>query len=126
MTPAARFSAAIEVFADIEARRRPAPQALKDWGLSHRFAGSGDRAAIASLVYDALRRKASSAWIMGAATPRAVLLGMLRLQRGLDLEAIGALCSGERFAPAPLSDEERARLANGTLEGAPTHVAGDF
>jgi hypothetical protein len=32
-------------------RRRPAADALKDWGLAHRFAGSGDRAAIASLVY---------------------------------------------------------------------------
>jgi len=70
MTPAARLSAAIEVFADIEARRRPAAQALKDWGLSHRFAGSGDRAAIAGLVYDALRRKSSAAWLMGADTPR--------------------------------------------------------
>ncbi|MGZ6000189.1 MAG: MFS transporter, partial [Rhizomicrobium sp.] len=51
MTPSARISAAIEVFADIEARRRPAAQGLKDWGLAHRFAGSGDRAAIAGLVY---------------------------------------------------------------------------
>jgi len=48
MTPAARLSAAIEALADIEARRRPAADALKDWGLSHRFAGSGDRAAIAA------------------------------------------------------------------------------
>jgi len=71
MTPAARLSAAIEVLADIEAQRRPAAQALKDWGLSHRFAGSGDRAAIAGLTYDALRRRASAAWIMGADTPRA-------------------------------------------------------
>ncbi len=126
MTPAARLSAAIEVFADIETRRRPAADALKDWGLAHRFAGSKDRAAIASLVYDALRRKASAAWIMGEATPRAVLLGMLRLQRGQDVETIAALCSGERFAPAPLSDEERDRLARGTLDGAPAHVAGDF
>ena len=78
MTPAARLSAAIEALADIAERRRPAAQALKDWGLSHRFAGSGDRAAIAGLIYDALRRRASSAWIMGAETPRAVLLGMLR------------------------------------------------
>ena len=61
MTPAARLSAAVEVLADIGARRRPAADALKDWGLSHRFAGSSDRAAIAGLVYDALRRKASSA-----------------------------------------------------------------
>src|SRR5262249_51986624 len=53
MTPGARLAAAIDVLADIEARRRPAADALKDWGLAHRFAGSGDRAAIAGLVYDA-------------------------------------------------------------------------
>ncbi|HUI96150.1 MAG TPA: RsmB/NOP family class I SAM-dependent RNA methyltransferase [Xanthobacteraceae bacterium] len=126
MIPAARLSAAIEVLADIEARRRPAADALKDWGLAHRFAGSGDRAAIAGLVYDALRRKASAAWLMGEAAPRAVLLGMLRLERGLDLDAIEKLADGSRFAPAPLSDAERARLRDGTLEGAPAHVAGDY
>ncbi|MFL5121833.1 MAG: MFS transporter, partial [Microvirga sp.] len=126
MTPAARLSAAIEVFSDIEARRRPAADALKDWGLAHRFAGSKDRAAIASLVYDALRRKASAAWIMGEASPRAVLLGMLKLQRGLGADAVAALCSGERFAPAPLTQEERSRLATGTLDAAPAPVAGDF
>ncbi len=71
MTPAARVAAAIEVLSDIEARRRPAADAIKDWGLAHRFAGSGDRAAISGLVYDALRKKSSSAWLMGEATPRA-------------------------------------------------------
>ena len=79
MTPGARLSAAIEVIADIEARRRPAADALKDWGLVHRFAGSADRAAIAGLVYDTLRRRASSAHIMGDQRPRATVLGMLRL-----------------------------------------------
>src|ERR1700741_2980369 len=110
MTPAARLSAAIEVFAEIEARRRPAADALKDWGLSHRFAGSSDRAGIAGLVYDALRRRASSGWLMGEASPRAVLLGMLHRERGLDAAAIAALCSGERFAPAPLTAAERAAV----------------
>jgi 16S rRNA (cytosine967-C5)-methyltransferase len=126
MTPAARISAAIEVLGDIETRRRPAADALKDWGLSHRFAGSKDRAAIASLVYDALRRKASAAWIMGESTPRATVLGMLRLQRGMGLDAIAALCSGERFAPEPLSATERSKLEAATLDSAPAHVAGDF
>ncbi|MGO4524771.1 RsmB/NOP family class I SAM-dependent RNA methyltransferase [Microvirga sp. 2MCAF35] len=126
MTPAARISAAIEVLADIEARRRPATDALKDWGLSHRFAGSKDRAAIASLVYDALRRKSSAAWIMGEATPRAVVLGMLKLQRNMTPDAIAALFSGERFAPAPLLADERERLEKADLSGAPAHVAGDF
>ena len=126
MTPSARLSAAIEVFADIETRRRPAADVLKDWGLSHRFAGSGDRAAIAGLVYDALRRQASSAWLLGEATPRAVLLGMLHRERGLDAAAIAGLCSGARYAPAPLTPAEQAALVCGTLKDAPAHVAGDY
>ena len=126
MTPAARLSAAIEVLADIEARHRPAAQALKDWGLSHRFAGSGDRAAIAGLAYDALRRRASSAFLMGAETPRAVAIGMLRRERNLGIDEIEKLCDGSRFAPKPLSDDERARLAAESLEGAPAHVRGDY
>ena len=126
MTPAARIAAAIEVLGDIEGRRRPAADAMKDWGLSHRFAGSSDRAAISSLVFDALRRKSSSAWLMSENGPRAETLGMLRRTRSLSLEAIEALFSGEGHAPAKLSETERARLAAVDLAGAPTHVVGDF
>ncbi len=126
MTPTARISGAIEVLADIETKRRPAPDALKEWGQMHRFAGSGDRAAIAGLVYDTLRRRASAAYVMGESTPRAVMLGMLRLERGLDVEAISALCDGSRFAPTPLTDGEREKLAAASLDGAPSHVAGDY
>jgi len=126
MTPGARLAAAIEILGDIEATRRPAAGALKDWGLHHRFAGSADRAAIAGLVYDALRRRASSAFLMGRESPRAILLGMLKLERGLDVAAISALCDGSRHAPAPLEEEERARLAQASLDGAPAAVAGDY
>jgi 16S rRNA (cytosine967-C5)-methyltransferase len=126
MTPAARISAAIEVLADIATRRRPASDALKDWGLAHRFAGSGDRSAIASLVYDGLRRKASAACIMGDDSPRATMIGMLHLQHGDDIAAIEKLFSGDRFAPQPLTEGEREKLSAATLEGAPAHVAGDF
>ena len=126
MTPAARLTAAIEVFAEIDARRRPAADALKDWGLSHRFAGSSDRADIAGLVYDALRRKASSAWLLGEASPRAALIGMLHRERGLDVAAIEALCGDARFAPAPLSEAERSALASNALAGAPAYVTGDY
>jgi 16S rRNA (cytosine967-C5)-methyltransferase len=126
MTPSARLAAAIEIFAELEARRRPAGDALKEWGQAHRFAGSGDRAAIAGLVYDALRRKSSSAWLMGGEGARAVLLGMLKLARGLDADAIARLCDGSRYAPEPLSEDEQARLQSASLEGAPPHVAGDY
>src|SRR3954467_7312641 len=126
MTPGARLAAAIEVLTDIGARRRPAGDALKDWGLSHRFAGSGDRAGIAGLVYDALRCRASSAHVMGEATPRAILLGMLKRERGLDREAIGKLFDGSRFAPEPLTEAEAAALETASLDGAPPHVLGDY
>jgi 16S rRNA (cytosine967-C5)-methyltransferase len=126
MTPSARLSAAIEVFSDIEARPRPATDVLKDWGLAHRFAGSSDRAAIAGLVYDALRRKSSAAWLMGEANARAVLIGMLRRERGLDVAAIEALCSGARYAPAPLAEAEKTALAADAVADAPPHVAGDY
>ncbi|HTR12020.1 MAG TPA: RsmB/NOP family class I SAM-dependent RNA methyltransferase [Roseiarcus sp.] len=126
MIPAARVAAAIEALADIESRRRPAADAMKDWGLAHRFAGSGDRAAISSLVYDALRRKSSSAWIMGESSPRAEIIGALKQTRGLDLSTIEALFSGERHAPSRLTDVERGRLTHTDLAGAPAHVAGDY
>jgi 16S rRNA (cytosine967-C5)-methyltransferase len=126
MTPGARLSAAIEVLAEIEAQRRPAADALKAWGLARRFAGSGDRAAIAGLVYDTLRRKAAAAFLMGADRPRALMLGMLRLERKLDVDAIARLCDGSGHAPAPLETPERAALANAALAGAPPWVAGDY
>ncbi len=126
MTPAARLSAAIEVIAELETRRRPAADALKDWGLAHRFAGSSDRAAIAGLVYDALRRRSSSAWLMGENTPRAVLIGMLHRERALDVEQISALCNGARFAPEQLTQTEREALTGGALANAPAYVLGDY
>src|SRR6187431_3154396 len=121
MTPAAKLSAAIELIEAIDAQRVPAAKALKEWGTAHRFAGSGDRAGIAGLVWDVLRRRASSAWVMENETSRARLLGMLKLERGLDAEEIAAMCDGSRFAPEPLSDAERKALDTRTAEGAPAH-----
>jgi len=126
MTPGARLAAAIEVLADIGARRRPAPDALKDWGLSHRFAGSGDRAAIAGLVYDTLRRRASAAFMMDDDSPRGVALGMLVRERHLDPDAVARLADGSRYAPPVLTDTERAKLAATELGNAPPHVLGDY
>jgi 16S rRNA (cytosine967-C5)-methyltransferase len=126
MTPAARLSAAIELIDTIDAQRIPAAKALKEWGTAHRFAGSGDRAAISGLIWDVLRRRASSAWIMDADTARARLLGMLKLERGLDAEQIAVLCDGGRFAPAPLTDPEHAALTSRSLADAPAPIAGDY
>ena len=126
MNPGARLSAAIEILTVIEMQRRPAADALKDWGGGHRFAGSKDRAAIGSLVYDSLRVRSSAAWVMGRDDARAVLFGMLREVRGLSGDVIAALCTGETHAPEPLDEVERERLATGSLDGAPDPVRGDY
>jgi 16S rRNA (cytosine967-C5)-methyltransferase len=126
MTPGARLSAAIEILGTIEAERRPAADALRAWGVTHRFAGSGDRAAIAGLVYDALRRRASSAWIMNSETPRAVALGMLKRERNLSAEGIAQLCDGSQYAPPALNNDERKALEAGSLKDAPPYVLGDY
>ncbi len=126
MRPAARVQAAIDVLSEILTRQRPAASALTDWGRAHRFAGSGDRAAIGNLVYDALRRKASAAYLMGEDTPRALALGTLRLAWGESADAIAALADGSQHAPAALSDAERGALAHNLPAGTPVHVRADF
>jgi 16S rRNA (cytosine967-C5)-methyltransferase len=51
---------------------------------------------------------------------------MLKLERGMDVDAIAALCDGGRFAPEPLSEAERAALTLRSLKDAPAHIAGDY
>jgi len=126
MTPGARASAAIEVLADIADRKRPAADALKDWGLAHRFAGSGDRAAIGNLVFDTLRRRASSANAMGDDGPRSLVLRTLVSSWGMTPETIAALADGSRFAPAPLTPDELAGLKREIPADAPAHIRGDY
>ena len=126
MRLAGRASAAIEVLTDLDARRRPASLALKDWGLAHRFAGSGDRAAIGNLVFDSLRKRAPLAHVMETEDPRALVLCALKATWGLSLDDLAVLCDGSRFAPAPLSDEEQERLARALPEDAPAAIQGNY
>jgi 16S rRNA (cytosine967-C5)-methyltransferase len=104
-----RVAAAIEILGDILQRHRPAAEALKDWGKSHRFAGSGDRHAIGTLVYDALRKKNTVAQVSGSAQPRGLVLGVLSHEWGKSVDEIAALC-GEQYGPGALTPDEVAAL----------------
>ena len=122
-----RLAAAIEVLADLETRKRPASEALRDWGTSHRFAGSGDRAAIGNLVYDALRRRASHGFAMGTDTPRALVLSVAVRDWGEDAGDLAARFATDRFAPeAPTNDELSRLTATDPLADAPDHVRADI
>jgi len=120
-----RLSGAIEVLSDIETRRRPVADALKDWGLSRRFAGSGDRAAVGNIVYDALRKKLSHAWLMDDASPAALAYGVMLRQWGHSAEDLAREFEGDKFAPEPISEACLAAFSSRALSDAPAFIQGD-
>jgi 16S rRNA (cytosine967-C5)-methyltransferase len=97
--PGARIQAAAEVLEDIFSRHQPAATALQDWGKRHRFAGSGDRAAIGTLVYDVLRRRLSLEAQMGSAAPRALALAAAPKALGLSPADVASACDSGPHAP---------------------------
>ena len=111
MTPAARISAAIEVLDQVLAGQ-PAEQALLRWSRSSRFAGSGDRAAVRDLVFEALRCRDSHAALGGGLTGRGLMIGGLRAA-GQDPSQV---FTGEGHAPATLRPEEEPASADDILD----------
>ena len=126
MRQGARIQSAIDVLEQIERGHRPAHLALSDWGRSHRFAGSADRAAIGNLVFDALRRRASIAWKMGNDSPRALALGALALPWELPGETIESWCDGSKYSASPLSQGEISALGSKPDGEPPAWVRGDY
>ncbi len=125
MKAGARLVAAVEVLDDIVARHRTVATALSDWGKAHRFAGSGDRAAIGNLVYDVLRRRLSLAAQMGTDSSRALVLAAAGRALGMSPRAIEEVADGTQHTLAPLTGEERAGLSRTLDESAPAHVRAD-
>jgi 16S rRNA (cytosine967-C5)-methyltransferase len=120
MTPAARLQAAVDILGQAAATSQPVERLLRDWGRSHRFAGSKDRAAIAERVFAVLRHRASFAWRMGDESPRALVIASLLEEGGVE-----ALFTGG-YGPAPLDDAERARIAQSPQGKPPMAVAGEY
>lgn len=102
MTPGARAAAAITVLDRVLAGE-PAEKALTNWGRSNRYAGSGDRAAVRDLVFQALRQRQSAAAMGGGLTGRGLILGLARASGD------EALFSGAGHAPPPPGPDEAGR-----------------
>lgn len=107
MQPAARISAAIEVL-DRALAGSPLDLALTGWGRANRFAGSGDRAAIRNLCFDAWRCRRSFAALGGADSGRGLMLGKLRAE-GHDPNL---WFTGTGHAPDPVGFAEVPRTAS--------------
>ena len=121
-----RIQAAAEVLEDIAQRRTPVTMALRDWGKSHRFAGSKDRSAIGNIVLDSLRKKNSIAFRMNDDSPRALALGAVVFSGGVSVEDIIEQTEGDKHFGAPLTEDQIAKLKGQIkLEDAPDHIRAD-
>jgi 16S rRNA (cytosine967-C5)-methyltransferase len=126
MRPGAHIKAAIEVLEEVLEKHRPVAATLADWGKSHRFAGSGDRATIGNLVYDGLRRRRSLAAQMGTDTPRAIVLAAAPRALRLSAAVVAANADGSPHAAEPMSESEQAALSRQVPADAPPSVRGDY
>jgi 16S rRNA (cytosine967-C5)-methyltransferase len=125
MRAGGRYQAAIEVLVDVLTRHTPVNDALRDWGKSHRFAGSKDRAFIGNLVHDGLRKKSSIGWQMDDDSPRALVLGTLLFEHKLPLAEIDTAFT-ETHGPGALTAAEKTRAAKPiALTDAPEWVQAD-
>ncbi len=111
MKDGGRLAAAIEVLSDVNTRHRPVQTALKDWAAAHRFAGSGDRAVIGNLVFDALRNRASLAARMQSAEARGLALATYALTWEKGIQALDDALAQDVHAPSPLTGTERSLLS---------------
>ncbi len=112
MTPEARLAAAANILDNLD-YDRPVDSQLKAWARRNRYAGSGDRRAIADRVYTVLRRKRSSALYSGGTSGRALVLGSLISSDGLSTAAILDLCNGP-YGLEPLNESEQISLSAGS------------
>ena len=111
----------IDILGEVERTRQPIDRHLRDWGRTHRFAGSKDRAAIAERIYAIQRHRAWLAWRMGSDAPRALVIGSLLEEGDID-----ALFSGGGYGPTALTDAERAIIATAPSGEPPPHVHGEY
>ncbi|MBW3099059.1 RsmB/NOP family class I SAM-dependent RNA methyltransferase [Pseudohoeflea coraliihabitans] len=120
-----RMQAAAEILADIQTRHRPVPEALRDWGQAHRFAGSGDRAAISNLVLDVLRRKQSHAWLMDSDAAADLVVAALVRQWGYQIDALIEELRDDRFAPELRDPQQLYDQLSRDLDEAPEFIRAD-
>ncbi|HLS19132.1 MAG TPA: RsmB/NOP family class I SAM-dependent RNA methyltransferase [Paracoccaceae bacterium] len=106
MTPSARIAAAIEIIDIWRAGDEGLDRVLTGWGRAHRFAGSGDRHAIADLVYSAVRRLRSAAFIAGVEEDEVDGRALLRGSLMLDGSDPARFFTGAKYAPSRLTEAE--------------------
>lgn len=114
MKPSARYQACVEILSRIEASSLPMDLVVGDYMRNKRYIGSGDRSFIADMVYQIMRYYGRLHWYCEQAgiSPDARMLVCLYLcvAKDKDVNNLLEIFTGERYAPAELSREEKETL----------------
>jgi 16S rRNA (cytosine967-C5)-methyltransferase len=115
MTPAARIQAAIELMAEILATPKPADGMVSAYFRTRRFIGSKDRQAINNRLWRVMREYHRLKWWIeksgGAADARGFVIADLAFEEKLGVSAMDDAFSGGKYAPEPMTREERTLAA---------------
>ncbi|MCJ8322707.1 MAG: RsmB/NOP family class I SAM-dependent RNA methyltransferase [Rhizobiales bacterium] len=111
MRPEAHLAATIEILSTLFETARPTDKYLDGYFKANRYAGSKDKRAIRTIVYDIYRHLRQYEFVIGSAQPRSLVMAYL-LGQGDDAETIGQKFNGEKYAAANLSDDEVTAIAN--------------
>ena len=131
VTPAARLQATLDLMHEVDSVARPADAVVSAWFRTRRHIGDTDRGQISDLLYALLRHHARLGWWVARHgrpdLPRNRLLAWLALDggkspggnapEGRSVEQVQGLFNGGKFAPAALTDHERALVVK--LRGCP-------
>lgn len=124
MKDGAQLQAIMDVLLEINDADQPADATIAKYFRGHRYIGSKDRAKISAALYEILRHTYRLNWwvdelmngkLSAEERIRGVMITFLSLLKKYPAEAIMAVFSGGKYAPAALEDDETAFLKK--LEG---------
>lgn len=138
MKDAARLQSCLEILTLQRDNKNPLDQICHTYYKTRRYIGSKDRQEISALVYGVMRHRGTCDWwalkrglsplLMGAYEgARIRLLAYLWLFKSLSRDKFGILFSGEKYAPARLTEREKVIFSDRSdSQSRPPWVEGEF
>ena len=112
VTSSTCLQATLDLMHEIENVPRPADAVVSSWFRARRYIRDKDRGHISDLLYALLRHHARLGWWLAMGqrqdTPRNRLLAWLVLEGSKTRDQVHRLFNGGKFAPAVVTDRERA------------------
>lgn len=112
----ARYQAVLELIGAVFEDKQPADNIINEYLRARKYIGSKDRRFITETVWKIIRNRLKLSFDAGSDNPRRILLTYLRNDKP------ETIFTGEQYAPAQLSDEERNWLQTENEEVYPDYV----